>query len=106
MHDSPVAYFTIQFVLIALQRSNCVSSICNQLIASVQLDIPVHQAYVTRMLMQGISFILGHGVKPWILTQIIWPAGAISLYVITLVYMCASACESTHALIIMQIETI
>ena len=62
-HDSPVAYFTIQFVLIALQRSNCVSSICNQLTASVQLDIPVHQAYVTCVLMGGISFISGHVVK-------------------------------------------
>lgn len=62
-HDSPVAYFTIQFVLIALQRSNFVSSICNQLTASVQLDIPVHQAYVTCVLMRGISFISGHGVK-------------------------------------------
>ncbi len=63
-HDSPVAYFTIQFVLIALQRSNCVSSICNQLTASVQLDIPVHQAYVTCVLMGG-NFIhfMGHGIK-------------------------------------------
>lgn len=73
-HDSPVAYFTIQFVLIALQRSNCVSSICNQLTASVQLDIPLHQAYVTCVLMGGISFISGHGEKPRILTQVIWPA--------------------------------
>lgn len=85
LHDSPVTCFPIQFVLIALQRSNCVSSIGNQLIASVQLDIPVHQAYVTCVLMGGISFISGHGVKPWMPTEIIWPAGTVRLYVITLV---------------------
>lgn len=103
-HDSPVAYFTIQFVLIALQGGNCVSSICNQLTASVQLDIPVHRAYVTRVLMGGISFISGHGVKtqgarsgnlacwnchsvqPWCVCMFVW------------------VCDSIHAHIIMQME--
>lgn len=62
-HDSRFACFTIQFVLTALQRSNWVSSICNQLTASVQLAIPAHPDYVTCVLMTGMSFISGHGVE-------------------------------------------
>lgn len=63
-------------------------------------------AYVTCALMGRVAFISGRGVKPWILTSVIGPAGTAALNVMTLVYVCVCAYESIHAHIIMQMAPV